>query len=372
LSNLLHAHQHFFTPALSAVMLDVGQVMGVWLLGPLWGVAGLAWGSVLGALLGLCVQAPVFMHHRIASRPQLALRLTGLRELLRLMGPRIVTLGVIQAVDLVFIRLASGLPAGSIAAFGYANLLIVGMPRTLFGTAIATVVFPTLVEQYNAGQYERLKRTMLQAVQAVWAFAVPGAAGVLALGPAAVAFLFERGAFSPEATALVYSLLALLSLRLIGETTNDILVLPLYARHDTRSPMWVSLGWMVVNVGLSFALVGRFGIHGLVLAGTIALLAALAGLYVYNRRAFGSLREQALARSLGRILLATGGMCLVVFALRQLPLPIIPSLVLTITTGGVVYSLLYFVLGGRELLRLAALVLPGGRLRGADVGSLVK
>jgi hypothetical protein len=54
----------------------------------------------------------------------------------------------------------------------------------------------------------------------------------------------------------------------------------------------------------------------------------------------------------------------VVFALRQLPLPIIPSLVLTITTGGVVYSLLYFVLGGRELLRLAALVLPGGRLFG--------
>ena len=51
------------------------------------------------------------------------------QEMARLIWPRMVTLGVVQAVDLVFLRLASPLPAGSIAAFFYAMLAMVAMPN---------------------------------------------------------------------------------------------------------------------------------------------------------------------------------------------------------------------------------------------------
>ncbi|RIK36201.1 MAG: murein biosynthesis integral membrane protein MurJ [Chloroflexi bacterium] len=357
-SSLLHAHQHFFTPALGTVLLDLGQIVGLYFLAPYLGIYGVAWGSVIGALLAWGVQVPAFWRVRVADRLQIAWRLAGLHEVARLMGPRIVTLGVVQAVDLVFIRLASPLPTGSIAAYYYALLIMVGMPKSLFGGAIATVIFPTLAEQYNRGDRSALRRLVEQSLYVVWALVVPGAVGLLVLGPAAVAFLLQRGAFDAEATALVYLLLAIFSVRLLGETTQDILALPFYARHNTRVPMWVSVGWAVVNVGLCYGLVGPLGIYGLALAATLAVVAATVALYTLNRWESGGFEPARLGGNLGRILLACGGMSGAVLGIRQLDLETVPYLVVAISSGGVVYGVLFFLLGGRALLGQLAPTLP--------------
>jgi putative peptidoglycan lipid II flippase len=348
-TSLLNARQHFFTPALATVGIDLGQILGLYLLAPHWGIYGVAWGSVIGALLAAGVQLLPFVRQGIVSRPQLAWRLPGLHELVRLMGPRVITLGAVQAADLVLIRLASPLPAGSIAAYYYAMLIMVAMPRSLFATAITTVVFPTLAEQYNAGQETALRRTVGRSLQAAWALIIPGAVGLLALGPPAVAFLLQRGAFDAEATMLVYLLLVIFALRLVAETTQDILLMPFYARHDTRTPMWVSLGWLVAYVGLSYGLVGLLGIYGLALAATLAVSGAALALYLLNRRVDQRLEGAQLGWSLGRIGLACVGMSLVVVAIRALGLGLLPYLVSAIGVGGIVYLALFYLLGGRQL-----------------------
>jgi putative peptidoglycan lipid II flippase len=284
--------------------------------------------------------------------------LTGLHEVARLMGPRIVTLGIVQAVDLIFIRLASPLPPGSIAAYYYAMLIMVYMPKSLFAGAISTVIFPTLAEQHNRGDGRALRRLVEQSLYVVWALVVPGAVGLLALGPAAVAFLLQRGAFDADATALVYSLLVIFSVRLVGETSHDILALPFYARHNTRVPMWVSVGWMVINVSLCYALVGPLGIHGLALASTLAVVAATLALYLLNRWDSGGFEPGRLAGSLARILLACGGMGVVVLSVRQLGLETLPYLVVAMSGGAVVYGLLFYWLGGRALIMQLAPTLP--------------
>lgn len=357
-SSLLHAHQHFFTPALGTVLLDLGQIVGLYFLAPRWGIYGVAWGSVIGALLAWGVQIPVFWRARITDRFQIAWRLTGLHEVARLMGPRVVTLGIVQAVDLVFIRLASPLPAGSIAAYYYAMLIMVYMPKSLFGGAISTVIFPTLAEQYNRGDGSALRRLVEQSLYVVWALVVPGAVGLLALGPAAVAFLLQRGAFDAEATALVYTLLVIFSVRLVGETTHDLLALPFYARHNTRIPMWVSVGWAVVNVSFCYALVGPLGIQGLALASTLAGVAATLALYLLNRWESGGFEPGRLGGSLGRILIACGGMGGVVLFVRQLGLDTLPYLVAAMSGGALVYGVLFYWLGGRTLILQLAPALP--------------
>jgi putative peptidoglycan lipid II flippase len=348
-SSLLNAHQHFFTPALGTVVLDLGQIVGVYLLTPYLGIHGVAWGSVIGALMALGVQMPVFWRRRIISQLQVAWGLSGLHEVARLMGPRIITMGVVQAADLFFLRLASPLPAGSIAAYYYALLIMVAMPRSLFGTAITTVIFPTLSEQHNLGDQRGLYRLVGQALRASWALIIPGAVGLLALGPAAVAFLLQRGAFDAEATALVYRLLVIFSLRLVVETTQDILVLPFFARHNTRVPMWVSLGWFVVYLVLSYALVGPLGIDGLALASSLAVMVATVALYLLNRWAGGEIGQIGLGRSLTGVTLASLGMCAVVLIIRSTGLAMLPYLVTAILAGGVAYVALFLLLGGRGL-----------------------
>ncbi|MBX3002230.1 MAG: murein biosynthesis integral membrane protein MurJ [Caldilineaceae bacterium] len=355
-TSLLHAHQHFLAPAWATVAIDMGQIIGIVLLAPFWGIYGAAWGTVIGAALLVAVQIPALIRHRIGFRLRLALRLRGVWELARLMWPRVITLGVFQATDLVFIRLASQLPTGSISAYFYAYLAMVAMPKSLFGTAISNVIFPTLAEQYNSGSDARLKETVTQGLRATWLLILPSAVGLLALGQPAVAFLFQRGAFDEGSTALVYALMAILSLRLIGDASQDILSLVFYARHNTITPMWLNLGWMVLNVTLSFLLVGSFGIFGLAWAASLASLTLALTLYLISRWVGNGLDDTVLTSTLRRLLLACVGMGGVIFALHQLSLPTLLFLVLGIGGGGATFLALYLLLGGRELLGVADLL----------------
>ena len=355
LGSMLHAHQHFLTPALGRVLIDLGQIFGMAALVPLWGVNGMAWGSVLGAAFTILVQLPALARARLRLRPRIDWRLRGVREVLWLMGPRMVTLGAFQAVDLIFIRLASPLPAGSISAFYYAMLVMLSMPKSLFGAAVAQVLFPTLAENYNQGAGDALRRTLTQGLRATWVLLIPAAVGLLALGRPAVAFLLERGEFGPDATALVYLLMAIFSVRLLGEASYDVLTLTFFARHNTRVPMWATLGWMVINIGLSLALVGQYGIAGLAWATSIAGLALGAALFVLNLRV-GGVEPGTLGATLARALAGSLSMCAVVLLVRQLHLP--PALYIAVGAGGggLAFFGTYVALGGKEVLTALALL----------------
>ncbi len=348
-TSLLHAHQHFLAPAWGTVAIDLGQIVGLLWFVPVWGVYGAAWGSVLGAALLVIVHLPALSRYHIRPWPQLVVHLHGLGALFRLIWPCVVTLGAFQAVDLIFIRLASHLPDGSISAYFYAMLAMVAMPKSLFGTAIAHVIFPTLVEEYNGGNLRQIRSTLSGGIQAVWVLIIPSAVGLLALGLPAVTFLFQRGAFSESSTQLVYWLMVILAVRLVSDASQDILSLIFYAHHNTHTPMWATLGWMGLHVGLSLWFVGPWGIRGLALAASLSSLALTFALFLLSRRMIGPLDEDALGSTLLRLSIASLGMVVTIFLIRQLALDTLLFLIVATASGGVIFVLLYGWLGGREL-----------------------
>jgi len=344
-------------------LIDLGQIFGLYVLAPRWGIHGVAWGSVIGAILLLLTQLPALWHKGIRLRPALALRLTGSREMAHLIWPRMVTLGVVQAVDLVFLRLASPLAAGSITAFFYAMLVMVAMPKSLLTGTITAVFFPTLAEEYNAGRPGAMQSTLFAGLRAAWLLVIPGAVGLLALGKPAVAFLFQRGAFDERSTGLVFGLMAIFSLRLVMDSTQDVLSMGFYARHNTRIVMWANLGWAGLNVLLSFLLVKPFGIAGLAWATTAASASLALTLYWLNRRMnFVAGVERGLAVALLRTGLACAGMAVYIAGVGQLGLAIAPALIASIGGGCVVYAGLHSLLGGRELNALWKLLVGSAEL----------
>ncbi|MBE2198699.1 MAG: murein biosynthesis integral membrane protein MurJ [Anaerolinea sp.] len=353
LSSVLNAHQHFALPALAPIALDIGYFVGITWLQP-WGIHGLAWGTVVGGVLHIAIQVPALLRYRYRYRPSFAWQLDGVREIIRLMGPRVVTLGVVQVADLFIIRLASGLPTGSTSAYFYGYALM-QFPETLFGTAIALVLFPTLAELYNAGDVAGLRRAAGQTLSIIWTLTIPAAVGMVMLGRPIVAFLLEGGAFDAAASALVYAILLAFSVRIVSEATLEIVARLFYAQHNTRTPMFAYLGWLAINVGLAYALVGRMGIVGLALASTVAFTVLAAVLFVLNRRVLGGLDERPLAGSAGRALAAAAGMGLVIWGVGQ----VISSQLLLLLVGGVAgglsYLALHWLLGGQEIPRLIQL-----------------
>jgi putative peptidoglycan lipid II flippase len=355
LSSILNAHQHFALPALAPLALDVGYVMGLYLLVPELGIVGLAWGTVIGAVLHILVQTPALIKYKFRYRPTLAVQLSGVREIVRLMGPRLVTLGAIQIADLFIIRLASGLAEGSTSGYFYGYALM-QFPETLFGTAIAIVMFPTMAELFNSGQIEQMKHTAVSALRIIWFLTIPTAALLVLLGQPVITVLLQGNAFDADATQLVYSVLLVFSIRLVSEATVEIVARLLYAQHNTRTPMFAYLVWLAVNVSLAYLLVGRWGVVGLAAASTVAFTVLAGLLYWLNGRKLGALGGRELSATAVRAFIATVMMTAVILLLQTLELSTLPFLVIAGSAGAATYLLLYTLLGGQEIFTLLRLI----------------
>jgi putative peptidoglycan lipid II flippase len=351
LSSILNAHQHFILPAFAPIALDIGYFFGLFFLVPDMGIMGLAWGTVVGGVLFVLIQLPALLRYGIRYRPQLDVRMRGIAELVRLMGPRIVMLGVIQIADLIVIRLASGLPAGATSAYFYAYGLM-QFPQTLFGTAIALVVFPTLAELYNARDLSGLRRTAANTLAIIWTLTIPAAAATVLLGREIIAFLFQGGAFDEEATRLVYAVLAVFSIRIVSESTLEVVARLFYARHNTFTPMLAYLGWFALTAVLSFLLVGPLGVVGLALATTIGFTLLAAVLFELNRRELGGLGGRELQRSFLRAALGTAAMSVSIWLIGRVVANTYLFLLAGIVAGVTVYVMVTWLLGGRELSQL--------------------
>lgn len=144
ISSLLNAHQHFILPAAATVMLDLGFILALVFLVPSMGIIGLAWGAWIVIVLHIGIQIPALVKYGLKLRPKLKVRLAGVREILWLMMPRIVTMGIFQAVDLVIIRLASILPEGHMSAYFLRSFLSTCPPRSLAGRLAPSCCQPCL------------------------------------------------------------------------------------------------------------------------------------------------------------------------------------------------------------------------------------
>ncbi len=355
LSSYLNAHQHFILPALAPLALQFGYFFGLFVLVPTLGIHGLAWGTVLGGLLHILIQVPGMIRYHFRLRPTLGRHLPGVGEIVRLMGPRIVTLGAVQLADLFIIRLSSGLSAGSTSGYFYGYYLQ-QLPETLFGTAIAIVIFPTMAEHFNAGRIADLKHTAMKALRIIWWLTVPTAAGLILLGRPAITLFLQRGAFDADSTNLVYAVVIAFSLRVVSEASLEVLARLFYAQHNTRTPMFVALVWLAITVILLYSLVELLGVAGLALASSISFTIQSLLLYLLNRRKLGSLEERELLFSLGRAAIATAGMSLAIILVGQFIAAPLPLLVVGGGLGLFVYLLIQYLLRSEEVSDMLSLL----------------
>ncbi len=355
LSSILNANQHFALPALAPLSLDIGYAIGLYLFVPRMGIHGLAWGTVVAGLIHIAIQIPALVKYRFRYRPAFGWKMAGVRETVRLMGPRVITLGTIQLADLIIINLTSGLASGSTSGYFYGYALM-NVPETLFGSAIALVMFPTMAEMFNAGDMEGLKRTAVNALKIIWTLTIPMAWLLVVLGEPVIIVFLQGGAFDASATRLVYSILIAFSIRLVSEASLEILARLFYARHNTFTPMKVYLGWMVLFWGLALWLVQDLGVVGLALASSIAFTALSIALFILNRQDIGSLFERELLLSGGRAIAATVGMGVVIWGIGQFLTSPLLFIAVSGGLGMLTYIGLNMLLGGREIQQLIGFI----------------
>ena len=285
----LNAHQHFVLPALAPSVYNLSIIGGALLLGPRLGVHGLAIGVVVGAALHLLVQVPGLARYGARYVPTLGLSNPSVREVGRLMAPRILGTAIAQLNFVINNSLASGLGEGAVSAINFAWLLMM-LPQGVFAQAVGTAAFPTFAAQAARGERAEMRSTLTATLRAVFSLSLPATVGLVVLGRPLVRLFFERGAFEATSTEAVAWALTFYALGLVGHAGLEIIARAFYALHDTATPVWVGGVAMGLNVALSLALPGVFGRvgwpphAGLALANSAATLLELVGLVVLIRR----------------------------------------------------------------------------------------
>jgi putative peptidoglycan lipid II flippase len=302
LVGVLHAHQHFFLPAIAPIFYNLGQIFGVLVLAPRMGIAGLTWGMALGAAGFLLIQTPMLFKLQARYFPSLGLRLDGVRRIGLLMLPRLVSLGLVELADVFFVRLGSRLPDGHISAYFWGWRLM-QFPETLFGTAIAQVAFPTLAELASTGDRGGLRDKANAALRVILTLTIPSAAGLILLGRPAL--LLIGGAFDEQAIGWVHAALVIFSVRLVGEALLEIGARLFYAQQDTLTPMVAAGLGQGVSIGLAYVLIERYGFRGLAIATTVGFWLESSLLLALAQRRLRGLLNRELFLSAGRALVGT-------------------------------------------------------------------
>lgn len=347
----LNARQHFLLPALAPTIFNIGIIAGglLWPADSPYGIEmGFAVGTVVGALGHLLIQLPGLRQKEARYTAVFSLRDPGVRQVLKLMSPRVLGLSFSEVNKFLIILLTDPMITGSLPALNTAFKLII-MPQGIIGQALGIAAFPTLSALAARGQHQEIRQIFADSVRILFFLGLPFAAIFAVLGRPIVSFLFEWGIFGAESTAFVSWALLFYALGLVPLLALEVVARTFYALSDTLTPvlaggvqiviMWLLSLWLSQII---FPQQGWLPLGGLALGFSISNGIEMMLLLWLLRRKLGGIQGNSLLNGLWRMLVATllmaGGMWQMLIRLPKLA-----SLLQIILVGGV-GSLLYLLL----------------------------
>jgi putative peptidoglycan lipid II flippase len=266
----------------------------------------LVYGVILGAALHLAIQIPGLIKFQFRWTPSLDVRDSGLLQALKLMAPRLLTMFGIQMMFILRDNFASRLDqVGAVTSLTY-GWMIMQVPETLIGTAIATALLPSLAEYAARRDWNTFRDTLDKALRVMLALTIPAAAVIAAgINPVVrAAFRFEE-----DGTALLTLTTRIYMLTLAGYTIQETLARSFYARKEPIMPLMGVLLRIVVYIliGISGVTIFRSVGAPVIAAAELAItVEAVFMLMMLNRRLDAQpIRPwSALSKGLGAALLS--------------------------------------------------------------------
>ncbi len=259
---VLNSRNRFLPTALSIVSHNVALIAGIIAsrLIPGLGILGPTLGVIGGALLQVIILSPGLR----AREGRLTLAFnpadTRLREVVRLLIPNGLSVGVNYSGFIVDTSFATRAPQVAGLAALYNAFLLVGLPIALLGQAVGQAAFPRLTAHAEAGEWRQLRRTQAVSLAAAVGLALGAVAGLLLLGRLVIRILFERGAFDAAAGDLTYRVLVIYAVALPAYIATEVITRGLIALRDTRTPLLTNTGQLIGRVAVIVALLPAMGV----------------------------------------------------------------------------------------------------------------
>lgn len=344
---MLNVRGRFFLPAVAPAMFNVAIIAGCLLSEPiaLWmdqpPIVVVAIASLVGGAGQFLIQLPALRAEGFRLRPRLRAH-PALRRLVAFLIPAFIGIMTVQFNLLVESQIASRFGDGPVSHLFYAFRLV-QIPVAIISGSVAVAALVQLSSLVARGKKDALAGEISRALTLNSFLVLPAAVGLYVLAEPFIALIFERGAFTPEDTALTAVMLQMYAVATWGICTHRLALPCYYALGDPYFPMRLAVVLMLAKLPLAWGLVYTLdlGPAGLPLSHAVLVMVECAVLWWGFSRRVGSLGRAVVINHL-LILLASAVMGGVVVSLR--PFADGVGVLGVSALGAVVYFLVAFVL----------------------------
>jgi putative peptidoglycan lipid II flippase len=304
-SGILNAFDVFTLPAFTPVLLNLSIITSALLLSPRFDDPAYAFatGVLIGGTLQLAVQIPPLLKRGLDLRLPRPFDAAGVREVGRLMLPRVLGVGITQINLVVDSQFASTLRAGSVSFLYYA-IRVTELTLGVFAISLSTVILPRLSRAAVDGDRETLLETLGTAMRLLAFITIPATAGLILLRLPIISTLFQRGRFSADDALFTAESLSFYAIGLLPFAAITVLATVFYAQGDTRTPVIVGGCTFVLHLALNFALREPLAHRGIALSTSLSAFADAMVLAWILQRRYVEFIDRRLGRSLRRTCVA--------------------------------------------------------------------
>lgn len=229
----------FFIYSLSPVLYNLGIILGIIFIYPVFGIKGLAYGVAIGAFMHFGIQ--FWASRSCGFFPKISLRIDFLeiKKVILVSLPRTLGLSFNSMALISIITLASFLEEGSISIFNF-SFNLQSVPLNIIGISYAVAAFPTLAKSITLGKVEEYKNILRSASRAIIFWSLPIMFLFIVLRAQIVRVILGSGSFSWEHTRLVAASLAIFSVSILAQGMITLLSRAYYARGNTIRPLTIN------------------------------------------------------------------------------------------------------------------------------------
>lgn len=277
------------------------------------GIMGVALGVVLGAVLQLIVSAIGLIGLGFDYQMKINWRHKGFRQVLRLLPPRSLDQGADYFNSMVEMSIASGMGEGTMRSFQQASTLSL-MPVSLIGVAISNAAFPRMTERLGEGRPDLFRQELRTVLRWIIWLALPVAVVTFFTRGYIVAFIVNGGDY------LIAGLLGALVIAILFRTIYHIAARTFYAQQDTKTPLYVSVFSIALNIALAVTFTSTFGWgpYGLAWAQSIVAVVEVTILLTILRHRTPGIFNRAFANAILRMAAASALMGGVTYLMVQM------------------------------------------------------
>lgn len=280
---ILNAKKKFIITSLAPLLYNLGIIFGILFFYKSYGIMGLGYGVILGALAQVFIQIYAVASSGFKFSFGLDYKLPAFREMLKMYLPRIFTFDLANVTLLLTTVLASLAAPGAITAVNQ-SFNLQSVPIGIFAFALASAVFPVLSEQYAMGDEVSYVDTLKKSVRQILFLMVPVTVFVVLFRAYIVRLILGAGNFSWEDTVTTFTFLGIFAFSLVSQSLTTLFSRAFYARHNTKTPVKANIFAIGLNVVLSYILFKLFSTEGLVLAFVLSSLFNAAFLFLALRQ----------------------------------------------------------------------------------------